>query len=88
MAERDWGTEFQQIVNFNYMHDAASDPRVKRLVRWLLSEEVETSMDTGEDFYSLMKYTYDNYGLDAAGFDEAMTICERTVLEELQSGKT
>lgn len=88
MAELDNRPEFQRIINFSYASDAAQDPHMRKLVEWILFRGEGAEMDSGTDFYTMMSHFHKRYGIDQDGFDMAMDICEKTVLEESQSGQT
>jgi hypothetical protein len=86
MATPNFDQEFREIVELNWIRPAASDPRVKQLVRWIILGDPIEEFESGQDFYSLMKYVRDEHGLEEDEFNQMMEICETEVIKERRDG--
>ncbi len=73
--------EFEDIIVFN----ASRDHIVRRNISWLLEENIEVEFYESPDYYKLLAYIRDNWGLVGEGAERAIEMCEDDLTKRLRA---
>lgn len=86
MKESDYGNRFWNIIT----HEAARDATLRNAIRWMVWQSdalVDPSNADEPDYAEVMARIADRYGLAPEGVNEAFTICEDAIVDELKLQK-